>query len=155
MRRRPLYRQFVSSYHCVALPPSSPSRRRRVIGARRASLSSQRLLVSLHGVGTVSGFWEVLSQLLAEHLLPSTPVFAGLHRRSTSSNFCTISNADNPIVRMYILSLLFVLMFLLLLASLSGLFRPKLCGLPLTASPTSVACVFQKNWYGGMVVCSR
>ena len=100
MRRRPLYRQFVSSYHCVALPPSSPSRRRRVIGARRASLSSQRLLVSLHGVGTVSGFWEVLSQLLAEHLLPSTPVFAGLHRRSTSSNFCTISNADNPIVRM-------------------------------------------------------
>ena len=44
------------------------------------------------------------------------PVFADLHRWSALSSFCATASADNLTVRMYILSLLFVLMFLLLLA---------------------------------------
>ena len=104
------------------------------------------------------GSIRFLGSVVATARWTSSSLYANI-RQSPSTVcfvfFCAIASADNPIVRMYILSLLFVLMFLLLLASLSGLFRPKLCGLPLTASPTSVACVFQKNWYGGMVVCSR
>jgi len=48
-------------------------------------------------------------------------VFADLHRRSTSSNFALFS-ADNPTVRMSILSLLFVLLFLLSLILKSSTF---------------------------------
>jgi len=44
------------------------------------------------------------------------PVFADLHRWSALSSFCATASADNLTVRMSIISLLFVLMFLLLLA---------------------------------------
>ena len=43
-------------------------------------------------------------------------MFADLHRRSALSSFCATASADNLTVRMSILSLLFVLMCLLLLA---------------------------------------
>jgi hypothetical protein len=67
--------------------------------------------VSLHGVGGISGFWEALSRLLAGRLLPSMP---GV-RRSPSPVFFFL-HADNPTVKMSILSLLFVLASFLLLA---------------------------------------
>jgi hypothetical protein len=66
--------------------------------------------VSLHGVGSVSGFWEASSRLLAGRL-PSTP---GV-RRSPSPVFFFL-RVDNSTIRIFILLLLFVLASSLLLA---------------------------------------
>jgi hypothetical protein len=85
--RRPQYRQFISSsYHCAALPPSFLFRYRRVIGARRAGLRSLGPSCPYTGQGAIMFFCEVSSRLLAERLLPSTPMFANL-RWSASSTF--------------------------------------------------------------------
>jgi hypothetical protein len=103
--------RFVSSSpQCCAaaiFPIPSPTCHR----CRESRLRSLRLLASLHGVGSVSGFWEAPSRLLAGCLLPSTP---GV-RRSPSPIFFFLY-VDNPTVRMFILSLLFVLASFLLLA---------------------------------------
>jgi hypothetical protein len=49
-----------------------------------------RLYVSLHGEGGALGFWEAPLRLLAERLLPSTPVIVDLHRRYASSSFALL-----------------------------------------------------------------
>jgi hypothetical protein len=66
---------------CTALPPWLPTRRRRAIADGRAGLRSQRPLVSLHGIGGVSGFWETPSRLLAAILLVYIFGWSPLHRR--------------------------------------------------------------------------
>jgi len=60
----------------------------------------------------VSGFWEAPSRLLAGRLLPTTP---GV-RQSPSTIFFFLLRADNPTVRMSILSLLFGFISFMLLA---------------------------------------
>jgi len=103
-RRRPLHQRFISSspHYCATTVfpiPSSTCHR-----CRESRLRSLRLLASLHAVGVVSGFWEAPSRLLAGHLRPTTPVV----RRSPSTVFFFFSlRADNPTVRMSILSVLF------------------------------------------------
>jgi hypothetical protein len=54
-RRRPSLYTFSSLHQSIALPSSSPSRHRHAIGSREQDLRSLRSLVSLHGVGAVSG----------------------------------------------------------------------------------------------------
>jgi len=107
--------RFISSspHYCAAavFPIPSPACHR----CRESRLRSLRLLASLHGVGGVSGFWEVPSRLLAGRLRPTTP---GV-RRSPSTVFLFFLfflRADNPTVRMSILSLLFGFISFLLLA---------------------------------------
>ena len=58
-RRRP--------HSALELLPLVPLRR-RVTGYRRAGLWNRHPLLSLHGVGGVSGFWEAPSRLLAIRL---------------------------------------------------------------------------------------
>jgi len=108
-------KRFISSspHYCVAavFPIPSPTCHR----CRESGLRSPRLLASLHGVGGISGFWEPPSQLLAGRLLPSTSSV----RRSPSTVFVFFLfflRADNPTVRMSILSLWFDLISFLLLA---------------------------------------
>jgi len=114
VRRRPLYRRFISSspHYCAAavFPIPSPTCHR----CRESRLRSLRLLASLHGVGGVSGFWEAPSRLLAGRLLPTTP---GVRRSlSTVFFFFFFLRGDNPTVKMSILSLLFGFISFLLLA---------------------------------------
>jgi len=111
-RRRPLYRRFISlsPHYCAAAVFSIPSP--TCHRCRESRLRSLRLLASLHGVGGVSGFWEAPSRLLAGRLLPTTP---GV-RRSPSTVFLFLLCADNPTVRMSILSVLFGFISFLLLA---------------------------------------
>jgi len=103
LQRRPRYRQFISSCHYAALPPSSPSRRRRVIGAGRAGLQSLHPLVSLHGVGGVFGF---LGSAIVTARLTSSSLYAGV-RWSQSAVCFAYFCADNPTVRMSLFALVF------------------------------------------------
>ena len=111
-RLRPLHLRFISSspHYCAAasFPIPSPTCHR----CWESRLWSLRLLASLHGVGGVLGFWEAPLRLLAGRLLPTTP---GV-RRSPSTFFFFFLHADNPIVRMSILSVLFGFISFLLLA---------------------------------------
>jgi len=113
VRRRPLYRRFISSspHYCAAavFPIPSPTCHR----CRESRLRSLRLLASLHGVGGVSGFWEAPSRLLAGRLLPTTP---GVRRSPSTVFFFFFLRGDNPTVKMSILSLLFGFISFLLLA---------------------------------------
>jgi len=75
--------RFISSspHYCIAVVFPIPSSTWHQCWESR--LRSLRLLASLHGVGGVSGFWEVSSRLLAGRLLPTT---SGV-RRSPSTVF--------------------------------------------------------------------
>ena len=99
----------LSPHYCAAAVFSIPSP--TCHRCRESRLRSLRLLASLHGVGGVSGFWEAPSRLLARRLLPTMP---GV-RRSPSMVFFLL-RADNPTVRMSILSVLFGFISFLLLA---------------------------------------
>jgi len=107
--------RFISSspHYCAAtvFPIPSPTCHQ----CRESRLRSLRLLASLHGVGDVSGFWEALSRLLVGRLLSTTP---GVHRSPLTVFifFLFFLRADNPTVRMSILSLLFSFISFLLLA---------------------------------------
>jgi hypothetical protein len=69
-RRCPSVQNFFSLHQNDVLPSSSTSRLWRAIGSGEQDLRSLCPLVSLHGVGVVSVFWEALPRLLAVCLLP-------------------------------------------------------------------------------------
>jgi hypothetical protein len=112
----------------------------QVFGKRHRDFRNLHLLVSLHGVGGVSGFWEAPSRLLTGRYLPSTLVFYGSPLTVCFVYFCATCSADNPTIRMSLLSLLFVLMFLLLLA-LESLSLSRIVVLMLNHTPMLYAVV--------------
>ena len=92
------------SRHTTALPPSSPSRRRRAIGVGREPTSPR---VPTRGRGAYQVFGKCRRDCSLDVFFPLRPVFADLHRQSSSSSFAPTTHCKDVyplfVVRFHIL----------------------------------------------------